>query len=381
MLPRPEVVQILSHATVFACPSIYEPLGIVNLEAMACETAVVATATGGIVEVVDDGVTGLLVPIEAGDATGEPRDPDAFARAFAEGLNELVRDPARAADMGRVRPRPRHRALRLAGHRAGDGRAVRAARGRVNVSLLAQLSDPHVRVGRDDGASARALSAAVDSVLAFRPVPQAVLVTGDIADAGEAREYERVRELLAPLTMPVHVLPGNHDDRDGLREHFGLAADARGAPVQYTARCGDLRVVVCDSTRPGRDDGTVAVDWLHARLAEEPDTPTIVAMHHVPLTIGLPVLDAIGVPPDETRALGELLARSPQVRRVVAGHVHRTVVGSLGGCAVLACTSNYEQARLEIGAPDLRFVSEPPAFALHVLLEGELVSHMQPLSA
>src|SRR3954447_21459864 len=84
MLPKPEVIQILSHATVFACPSIYEPLGIVNLEAMACEAAVVATATGGIVEVVVDGETGLLVPIEPGDATGEPRDPAAFAQAFAD---------------------------------------------------------------------------------------------------------------------------------------------------------------------------------------------------------------------------------------------------------------------------------------------------------
>jgi alpha-maltose-1-phosphate synthase len=102
MLPKPEVIQILSHATVFACPSIYEPLGIVNLEAMACETAVVATATGGIVEVVDDGVTGLLVPIEPGDATGEPRDPHAFARTFAERLNELVRDAERARTMGRA---------------------------------------------------------------------------------------------------------------------------------------------------------------------------------------------------------------------------------------------------------------------------------------
>jgi alpha-maltose-1-phosphate synthase len=102
MLPKPEVIQILSHATVFACPSIYEPLGIVNLEAMACDTAVVATATGGIVEVVDDGVTGLLVPIAPGDATGEPRDPRAFARAFAERLNELVRDPERARAMGRA---------------------------------------------------------------------------------------------------------------------------------------------------------------------------------------------------------------------------------------------------------------------------------------
>ncbi|HEY3021771.1 MAG TPA: glycogen synthase [Solirubrobacteraceae bacterium] len=103
MLPKREVIQILSHATVFTCPSIYEPLGIVNLEAMACETAVVATATGGIVEVVDDRVTGLLVPFEPGDdPSREPRDPAAFAAAIAERVNALVRDPARAAEMGRA---------------------------------------------------------------------------------------------------------------------------------------------------------------------------------------------------------------------------------------------------------------------------------------
>jgi starch synthase len=103
MLPKPEVIQILSHATVFACPSIYEPLGIVNLEAMACETAVVATATGGIVEVVDDGATGLLVPFDPrDDGSQEPRDPAAFAGAFTERLNALVRDAARAAEMGRA---------------------------------------------------------------------------------------------------------------------------------------------------------------------------------------------------------------------------------------------------------------------------------------
>ena len=103
MLPKPEVIQILSHATVFACPSIYEPLGIVNLEAMACETAVVATATGGIVEVVDDGATGLLVPFEPGDpATREPADPQAFAVAFAHRLDAVLSDPARAETMGKA---------------------------------------------------------------------------------------------------------------------------------------------------------------------------------------------------------------------------------------------------------------------------------------
>ena len=103
MIPKPEVIQLLSHATVFACPSIYEPLGIVNLEAMACEAAVVATATGGIVEVVVDGETGFLVPIEPGDdGTGAPRDPERFASDFAARVNELIADPDRAKQMGRA---------------------------------------------------------------------------------------------------------------------------------------------------------------------------------------------------------------------------------------------------------------------------------------
>jgi starch synthase len=101
MLPKPQVIQLLTHATVFACPSVYEPMGIVNLEAMACETPVVATATGGIPEVVAAGETGLLVPIEqVTDGSGTPLDPATFEADLAAALSVLLADPERARSMG-----------------------------------------------------------------------------------------------------------------------------------------------------------------------------------------------------------------------------------------------------------------------------------------
>jgi alpha-maltose-1-phosphate synthase len=101
MLPKPDVVQLLSHATVFVCPSVYEPMGIVNLEAMACHAPVVATATGGIPEVVADGETGLLVPIEqVADGTGTPIDPERFEADIASRVNSLLGDPDLAKRMG-----------------------------------------------------------------------------------------------------------------------------------------------------------------------------------------------------------------------------------------------------------------------------------------
>jgi starch synthase len=103
MLPKQEVVQVLTHATVFVCPSIYEPMGIVNLEAMACETAVVATATGGIPEVVADGETGLLVPIDQlEDGTGTPVDPERFVADLAAALTRVLNDPQLAERMGKA---------------------------------------------------------------------------------------------------------------------------------------------------------------------------------------------------------------------------------------------------------------------------------------
>jgi 3',5'-cyclic-AMP phosphodiesterase len=242
--------------------------------------------------------------------------------------------------------------------------------------ILAQLSDPHVIVGPGDGGSAESLAAGVRAVLALRPHPDAVLLSGDLADTAARAEYERVRELLAPLPMPVHVLPGNHDDRAALRACFP-AGDAEDADeYRYVTEVGGVRLVVCDSTVPGRPEGRLDVAWLEAQLGAP---RVVVAMHHPPFPVGMPALDEIALGAADTAALAALLRRNPQVLRVACGHTHRAAFGVLGGCGVFSCPGVHLTARLEIGAPGYEVVAEPPAFALHVALEGTVTTHVQPI--
>lgn len=122
MLPRPELIEVLTQATAFVCPSVYEPFGLVNVEAMACETAVVASRTGGIPEIVVDGETGFLVPLgETNALTGEPLDADAFALGLASAVNRLLEDPDLAGEMGRA---GRQRAVEYFGWNAAAEKTV-----------------------------------------------------------------------------------------------------------------------------------------------------------------------------------------------------------------------------------------------------------------
>jgi 3',5'-cyclic AMP phosphodiesterase CpdA len=231
--------------------------------------------------------------------------------------------------------------------------------------MLVQISDPHLKIEPDDSGSADALAAAVARVLELPDRPDAVLVSGDIADGGTEEEYALARELLAPLELPVHILAGNHDR---LPER-----------TNYAVRCGELRLIACDTTIPGKDGGHLDVAWLEAALAENPRAPTIVAMHHHPVPIGIPWLDVIGLPDDDRAALAELLRLSPQVRRVVAGHVHRTSLASLGGCPVVTCTGTNWQSTLDLAATTMDVNHEPPSLLVHALVAGELVTHTQPI--
>lgn len=217
----------------------------------------------------------------------------------------------------------------------------------------------------------------MEAVRALSPAPHAVLVTGDVAESAGEREYERARELLAPLPMPVHVLPGNHDDPAALRAHLGVGGDWSHG---FTFRAGGLRVVAMDSTRPGRDDGRLSderIEWLVTELAVDPAAPTVVAMHHPPILTGIQSLDRLGIPAEERTALGSVLSANPQVRRVIAGHVHRAAFGMVGSCGVVTAPAAYLEARLEIGGTALDLAEAAPGFALHVALGGGCASHVQ----
>jgi Icc protein len=247
--------------------------------------------------------------------------------------------------------------------------------------LLAQLSDPHIGAEWAGNESVPRFAAAVEAVRAIQPQPDAVLVTGDLADHATDEEYELLRALLAPLRVPLYVLTGNHDDRRALRRHFGVPGEP-DEPVRYSVDLDPLRLVVLDTKRPGKDSGELRprqLEWLDSELAAAPEQLTLLAMHHPPLVTGIPVWDEIGLRPADRQALGDVIERHPQVRRLVAGHVHRTVTGELAGRSVLTVPSTYVQGRLNFAMEEMELSAEPAGFALHAVVDGELISHVQPV--
>src|SRR4051812_34083760 len=245
--------------------------------------------------------------------------------------------------------------------------------------LIAQLSDPHIGADWAGQDPVEGLDAAVRAIDTLEPRPVAVVVSGDLAETGADAEYEQVRALVAPLDLPLYVLPGNCDDRATLRRHFNLPG-VGAEPVQYVADLDSLRLVVLDSTRPGEDGGELGAErlaWLEAALNDAADVATVIALHHPPIVTGIPAMDAIGLPAGDRRALAAVVARHPQVRRIVAGHVHRTIVANLDGCAVLAVPSSYTQFTLDFRAPGLSISREPAGIAVHAVLDGEVISHVQ----
>jgi Icc protein len=251
-------------------------------------------------------------------------------------------------------------------------------------ATLVQLSDLHLRPGEDDGPAER-LQHAVRRVASLKPQTHAVLLSGDIADTPSTAAYAQAHELLSPLGVPLYAIPGNHDDRDLLRAQFGPAPAAAGAPVCFAVDCGPLRLVGCDSTRAGEDSGALGAEqlgWLERTLSQAPETPTLFALHHPPLLTGIRVMDAIALAGEDSVELEALLGAHPQVLAITCGHVHTTMTTAFAGRPLLICPSTNSTLRLDLRArDDLPFVASdaPVGFAVHTLVGGRLVSHVQAL--
>jgi Icc protein len=250
--------------------------------------------------------------------------------------------------------------------------------------LLAQVSDMHIKAGGKlsyrvvdtEGSLVRC----VRQLQSLPQVPDAVIFTGDLTDFGRPEEYENLRALLAPLPMPVFLMPGNHDEPANLRAAFP-AHDylrQREGCVDYVIDEFALRIVALDSTIPGKSGGEIREEqlaWLDATLSGAPAKPTIVALHHPPFRTAIGHMDrqALANP----AALEKVIARHPQVERVIAGHLHRPIVTRFGGTIASTVPSPSHQVALDL-ADDAasRFVMEPPGFQLHLWEEGSgVVTH------
>lgn len=253
------------------------------------------------------------------------------------------------------------------------------------MTLLAQLTDLHIRApgklayNRVD--TAAFLRQAVDSVLRLRQQPDAVVLTGDLTDFGTPTEYAYLAELIAPLPMPVYLLPGNHDDRDELRRAFPSHAYlGRTGFVQYTVEVGDAMLVALDTTEPRQSAGALCGErlaWLRRTLAEHSGRRTIIAMHHPPFRTFVGHMDDIGLLRGG-REFEEVVSEHPQVERILCGHLHRSIDVAFGGTIAMSAPSPAHQVTLDL-APDApsTWTLEPPAFRLLAWdSSGPLTSHL-----
>lgn len=247
--------------------------------------------------------------------------------------------------------------------------------------LIAHLSDTHLTAGPLAGEAFWHAHQALARVRAMDPLPDCVLITGDLTDHAEPAEYEVARELLDALDIPVHVVPGNHDDARTMRRvlggtsYVGSAADGR---CYYRVDYPGLRLLCCDSSVPGRPDGELGAEqlaWLDAELRRDPGVPAIVALHHHPVPSGVAVLDRMML--SDSADLAAVLRQHPPLTRILCGHLHRPMTAMFAGSLVSSAPSTFRQLFLDLRpSPYGAYADEPPALLLHSLNGDAVVTHV-----
>jgi Icc protein len=256
------------------------------------------------------------------------------------------------------------------------------------LTLLVQITDTHVvergtlLYGQAD--TALHLAETIVAINAMRPRPDLVLITGDLVEHPGPVTYSHFRDLIAPLKMPVYLMPGNHDDPAVMCDFFcGTEMFPGKDPhFQYVIEGPDFRTLVLNSHFDNSElpfFGPRRLEWAQEALAES-DQPTLVAIHHPPMKTGIGFIDMVGE--QWYQGLGEVLKRNPQVLKVICGHGHLDLHGRLGQVPVQMVGSIAHQLiadRVLDIAPSFYNAPVPPM--LHHWLDGDLVSGYYPWPA
>lgn len=251
--------------------------------------------------------------------------------------------------------------------------------------LIAHITDLHIRprgkpayrVSETNALSERAL----DAIAALRPRPDLLVITGDLTDCGLAEEYALLREMLARLAMPVLMVPGNHDRRAELVA--GLQLDPRTVQeagfVQFVADLPAMRLIGLDTLVPGQSAGGLCearLAFLDKALEEANGKPVAIFMHHPPFTCGIAHMDSIRLL-DGADAFAGIVARHPNIERILCGHHHRPIVTRFAGTIAQIAPSVTHQVTLDLSDDGAAtFHMEPAAYLLHSFRDGAgFVSH------
>lgn len=251
--------------------------------------------------------------------------------------------------------------------------------------LIAHMTDVHARPA---GLACNRVSEtnmlferAVTTLLSIEPRPECLLITGDLAATGDADEYAVLQEALHRLPMPVYAIPGNHDNREEFRVAFnnGAFMPEHDVFVQYAIEQHLVRIIALDTTTPEAHHGELCaerLEWLETKLAEEPERPTLVMMHHPPFDTGISFMDEVGLL-DGREPFIDIISKNSQVERILCGHVHRPIQTMCGGALTMIAPATGHQVVFDISPnPRAMFMMEPAAFLLHMWSQEQgTVSH------
>ncbi|USH05429.1 phosphodiesterase [Grimontia kaedaensis] len=200
----------------------------------------------------------------------------------------------------------------------------------------------------------------------------AIIVTGDITDHGDVESYEAFKSVIRRLGIPYFVIPGNHDLRSSMHHCFENLTPAISEEINWVKHFPDLDIIGLDTVIPGQGGGRLsptALAFLEHALTRHPDKPALIAMHHPPFASGIQFMDAIGL--EGADEMAEILEKSPREVRIICGHLHNSIVSTIGGATVLSspATASSFLTDHRSDAP-VGFTQDPGGYMLHEWNKG-----------